>query len=285
MEDGQRPDTLVCPVWPEKPPGLHGRQGATHSGAPHQHPPTSPKASSTLAHENRDGNPRGGGMHHETDREIMPLQPRRNHDRTMEETACRIQYGLCSLPPMQSAHDPPTVELIRAAREGDRAALDRLFTMAYDELHHLAHLARRRGAGETLCTTVLVHEAYFKLKPDRGLAIEDRAHFTYIVARAMRQVVVDDARRRRAEKRGGNDLAVTFEDSAKAAPVRSDQVLALEEALERLEEVDPRKAKIVECRFFAGLSVEETAAAMGISTPTVKRDWRVARAWLAQAIA
>lgn len=185
---------------------------------------------------------------------------------------------------MSSSQDPPTAQLIQAARDGDRAALDRLFTLAYEELRHLAHLVRRRGAGETLCTTVLVHEAYFKLKPDRGLDIEDRAHFTYIVARAMRQVVVDAARRRTAEKRGGDEVAITFDESASAAPVHSEQVIALEEALEELERIDPRKAKIVECRFFGGLSVEETAVVVGISTPTVKRDWRVARAWLAQAI-
>ena len=90
---------------------------------------------------------------------------------------------------------------------------------------------RRRGAGETLCTTALVHEAYFKLKPDRGLDVKDKAHFTYIVARAMRQVLVDAARRKNAEKRGGEDVAVTFDESAGAQPVRSEQVLALEEAL------------------------------------------------------
>ena len=184
-----------------------------------------------------------------------------------------------------SRQDPPTLQLIQAARQGDREALDRLFTLAYEELRHLAHVVRRRGAGETLCTTVLVHEAYFKLRPDRGLDIEDRAHFTYIVARAMRQVVVDVARRKSAEKRGGDQVAVTFDESASSSPIRSDQLIALEEALETLESVDPRKAQIVECRFFGGLSVDETAAALGISAPTVKRDWRVARAWLAQAIA
>lgn len=186
---------------------------------------------------------------------------------------------------MAAESDPPTVELIAAARNGDRAALDRLFTLAYDELHHMAHLVRRRGDGETLRTTALVHEAYFKLKPDRELAIQDQAHFTHIVARAMRQVLVDGARRRRAERRGGDATPVTLDESVRAAPMRTEEILALEEALEELERVDPRKAKVVECRFFGGLSVEETAAALDISTPTVKRDWRVARAWLAQAIA
>lgn len=182
------------------------------------------------------------------------------------------------------ATDPPTVELIRAAREGNREAVDRLFSLAYGELRHLAHVVRRRGAGQTLNTTALVHEAYLKLRPDDALALEDRAHFTYIVARAMRQVVVDAARRRTAAKRGGGEAVVTLEESMTSAPVRAEQLLKLEAALRELEQVDTRRASIVECRFFGGLTVEETAHALGISTPTVKRDWRVARAWLAQAI-
>jgi len=182
------------------------------------------------------------------------------------------------------ASGPPTVELIRAARDGDRDALDRLFSLAYGELRHLAQLVRRRGAGQTLNTTALVHEAYLKLRPDQGLALEDRAHFTYIVARAMRQVLVDAARRKTAAKRGGGEAAVTLDESVSAAPVRAGQLMQLEEALQQLEQVDPRRARIVECRFFGGLSVDETAGALGISAATVKRDWRVARAWLAQSI-
>jgi RNA polymerase sigma factor (TIGR02999 family) len=177
-----------------------------------------------------------------------------------------------------------TVELIRAAREGDRDAVDRLFSLAYDELRHLARLVRRRGAGQTLNTTALVHEAYLKLQPERGLSLVDRAHFTYVVARAMRQVVVDAARRRLAAKRGGDDAVVTLDESISATPVRAEQLIRLEETLRELEQADPRRAKIVECRFFGGLTVEETAHALGISAPTVKRDWRVARAWLAQSL-
>lgn len=183
-----------------------------------------------------------------------------------------------------AAAGPPTVDLIRAARAGDRAAVDRLFSLAYGELRHLAHVVRRKGAGQTLNTTALVHEAYLKLRPDQGLAIEDRAHFTYIVARAMRQVVVDAARRKAADKRGGGEAAVTLDESLSPAPVRAEQLIQLEEALRELEQIDARRAQIVECRFFGGLTVEETGEALGISPATVKRDWRVARAWLAQAI-
>ena len=186
--------------------------------------------------------------------------------------------------PMDEPLTLATKELIRAARSGDRAATDRLFEGAYEELRQLAHVVRRRGAGETLNTTALVHEAYFKLSPGKGLALNDRAHFVYIVARAMRQVLVDSARKRMADKRGGGQIAVTLDGQAEAAAVRPEQIIVLEEALAELEAVHPRRAKVVECRFFGGLSVEETAAFLGISTPTVKRDWRVARAWLAQAI-
>jgi len=189
------------------------------------------------------------------------------------------------LPAMdETASGPPTIQLIRAARDGDREAVDRLFSLAYGELHRLARVVRSRGASQTLNTTALVHEAYLKLRPEQGLTVEDRAHFTYIVARAMRQVVVDAARRKAADKRGGGNAPVTLDESLRAAPVRAEQLIRLEDALRELEQVDPRRARIVECRFFGGLTVEETAVALGVSTPTIKRDWRVARAWLAQAI-
>ena len=178
-----------------------------------------------------------------------------------------------------------TVELIQAARDGDRDAVDRLFSLAYGELKELAHLIRGRDGAQTLNTTALVHEAYLKLRPERGLDLDDRAHFTHIVARAMRQVVIDEARRRSAEKRGGGDVAVTLDESLWQGPVRAEELLKLDDAMTELEHVDPRRARIVECRFFGGLSVEETASALGVSTPTVKRDWRVARAWLVEAMA
>jgi len=178
-----------------------------------------------------------------------------------------------------------TVELIQAARSGDREAVDRLFSMAYGELKELAHLIRGRDGAQTLNTTALVHEAYLKLRPERGLDVDDRAHFTHIVARAMRQVVIDEARRRSAEKRGGGDVAVTLDESLWQGPVRAEELLKLDDAMIELEGIDPRRARIVECRFFGGLTVEETASALGVSTPTVKRDWRVARAWLVEAMA
>lgn len=174
-----------------------------------------------------------------------------------------------------------TSALVRSAREGDRAAVDRLFELAYGELHRRARWARRRDRSSTLNTTALVHEAYLKLRPGRGLEIADRRHFNYVMVHAMRQVLVDQARRRNAEKRGGDAEFVTLLEDDGAVPVRAEELLALDEALIRLAEFDSRKARVVECRFFCGLEVEETAETLGISTATVKRDWRAARAWLA----
>jgi RNA polymerase sigma factor (TIGR02999 family) len=154
----------------------------------------------------------------------------------------------------------------------------------YDELRALARRVRRGRATPTLNTTALLHEAYVKLLPARGMAVEDLAHFRSIVARAMRQVLVDAARQGGARKRGGGQLRVTMTDSLPDSPVEPLDVLALDRALAELASVDPRRAQVVEFRFFGGLDVEQTAEAMGIAPATVKRDWRLARAWLAQAV-
>lgn len=177
---------------------------------------------------------------------------------------------------------PATGELLRAARLGDKHALNELFTLAYDELRRIAH-GMRRGGNDTLTTTALVHETYLKLLPS-GIAANDRAHFRLLVGRAMRQVLVDAARRRMAEKRGGAAFCVSLDAEIEAAPLAPQQLLELNSALDELRRVDPRRASVVECRFFAGLDVEETAAVLNVSGATVKRDWRVARAWLAQAV-
>ena len=180
--------------------------------------------------------------------------------------------------------DDTVTEWLRGIREGDREAMDRLFGRLYDELRGLARRVRRGRATPTLNTTALVHEAYVKLIPTRGLAVEDRSHFRSIVGRAMRQVLVDAARHKAAEKRGGGQVRVTMTDSIAEPPIPATDVLALDRALTELASVDPRRARVVEFRFFGGLDVEQTAEAMGISTATVKRDWRLARAWLAQVV-
>lgn len=171
--------------------------------------------------------------------------------------------------------------LLRSAADGDHQALDAFFARVYEELRRLASQVRRGRAGETLSTTALVHEAYLKLVPSAEIKWESRAHFFAVAARAMRQVLVSAARRRLAEKRGGGDWLVTLGDSVPSEPVRPERLLALDEALARLAAMDERQARIVEQRFFAGLTVEETAEVLGLSERTVKRDWRAARAWLA----
>jgi len=186
--------------------------------------------------------------------------------------------------PTGSANRPPesVTALLHAAAGGDRAVLDALFPHVYHELRGLASKVRRGSAGDTLCTTALVNEAYLKLVPSADIDWQSRAHFFGVAARAMRQIVIDAARKRTREKRGGAESAwaVTFDESLHAAPVRASELLALDEALERLAALDERQARVVEHRFFAGLSVPETAAVLGVSEATVHRDWRAARAWL-----
>jgi RNA polymerase sigma factor (TIGR02999 family) len=172
---------------------------------------------------------------------------------------------------------------LRAARGGDPAAWDALYARLYDELRRLAHRVRAGRAGGTLSTTALVHEAYLKLAPTAELIGERRADFFAVAAWAMRAVLVDAARRRSADKRGGRMAQVTLGDDA-ASPVRPDEVLALDEALERLRAVDARRARVVDYRFFAGLTAPETAELLGTSVSSVERDWRAARAWLVQAL-
>jgi RNA polymerase sigma factor (TIGR02999 family) len=162
---------------------------------------------------------------------------------------------------------------------------EREFALVYAELKRLAHSLRAGKAGETLNTTAVVHEAYLKLASSGSLRIKSRAHFFAVAARAMRQILVDAARRRVAQKRGGGGAWITLDEAAHADPLGPPQLILLDEALTRLEALDPRRAQVVEQRLFAGLSAEETAAVLGVSRPTVDRDWRAARAWLAAELA
>ncbi len=184
-----------------------------------------------------------------------------------------------------SSTSTEVTRLLAAAREGDAGAVDRLFQRAYEELRSLAHAVRRDSGNHTLNTTALVHEAYFKLKPSDGFKPESELHFKRIVGRAMRQVLIDAARIRTAKKRGGDDaVRVTLDDQVGTTNTDAVTFVQLETALNELEKVDQRAAEVVACRFFAGMDVNDTAKALGISAPTVKRDWRVARAWLANAM-
>jgi RNA polymerase sigma factor (TIGR02999 family) len=171
--------------------------------------------------------------------------------------------------------------LLVAWREGDQQAPGELFTVLYQELRALAHAQlRRRRQQQSLATTGLVHEAYLKLANQSGLDLRDRGHFLALSARAMRQIAVDHARRRAAGKRGGAVSAVVLDEEKVAADVPTVDILALDEALSHLEGLEPRLSRIVDMRFFAGFSVEETASALGLSERTVKRDWQKARAFL-----
>jgi RNA polymerase sigma factor (TIGR02999 family) len=176
--------------------------------------------------------------------------------------------------------------LLGELQDGNGAALEELFTLLYDELHTLARRQRQRWRGDyTLNTTALLHEAYLKLAGSTPPAVDDRAHFAAVAARVMRQVLCNHARAQAAQKRGGGAAAVTLDENAPAdmnAAVagEAELLVALDEALRRLEGVDPRGARVVECRFFGGLTIEETAVAIGASPRTVKRDWALAQAWL-----
>lgn len=172
--------------------------------------------------------------------------------------------------------------LLLAYGRGDREAFDQLLPMVYDDLRKVARrqLNRVSNPDKVLDTTVLVHESYLKMVDQNRVDWTSRAHFLGVAARAMRQVVIDYARRRGAAKRGGNAIQTTINEGHIAIDDQADFLLSLDQALSRLEARSPRLARIVECRFFAGLSEEETAAAMGISLRTAQRDWMKARAWL-----
>lgn len=177
-------------------------------------------------------------------------------------------------------NDAEIRRLLRAQRDGDREAFDRLVRLLYDDLHRIAGRELRRGRPGALRTTELVHEAYLKLVHHEGLDLRDRRHLLAIVARAMRQVVVDHARRLGARKRGGGREVLTLDEERIAVGRQADSLLSLDRSLEELESYDPRLVRVVECRFFAGLTVPETAETLDVSTRTVERDWARARAWL-----
>ena len=164
---------------------------------------------------------------------------------------------------------------------GDRAALDKLMPLVYDELRRLArHYMRRERAGQTLQTTALVNEAYLRLVGQRNMRWQNRAHFFAIAAQLMRRILIDRARKRHNSKRGGNLRKVSLDGVADLSGERDADLIALDEALVDLEAIDSRKSKIVELRFFGGLSIEEAAEALSISPATVQREWSVAKAWL-----
>lgn len=175
----------------------------------------------------------------------------------------------------------PITELLIEVRDQGGDAMERLFPLVYDELQRIAHRhISREGACHTLETGALVHEAYIRLVDQTRVEWRDRNHFYAIASQAMRRILVDHARRRRALKRGGGMRPVSLEEGVATVEERAETLLALDEALTRLERLDARLCRVVEYRFFGGLSEIETAAALGVTDRTVRRDWTRARAWL-----
>lgn len=205
--------------------------------------------------------------------------------------------------PPPSDSDPPSdgsaigtppvgevTELLRAGRAGERAAYDRVFELVYQHLRTAARAqlrrdARHRAGGHTLSTTAVVHEAWLRLADPTSLDVRDRGHFLAIAARAMRQVLIQYARRHNASRRGGGLAPLALDDAegggvAVAVDEQAETLVALDEALERLAALNPRLSQVVECRYFGGLSEDEVAEALGVTSRTVRRDWVKARAWL-----
>ena len=172
-------------------------------------------------------------------------------------------------------------DLLREWRDGDKAALDKLTPLVYDELRRIAHrYVRRERNGHTLQTTALVNEAYMRLAGERKIEWENRAHFFAVTARVMRHILTDYARRRSYAKRGGEAHQVPLAEAYVMSQERAAELVILDEALAELAKLDPRKGRVVELRYFGGLSLEETAEVLEVSLMTVRRDWRAAKAWL-----
>ena len=182
------------------------------------------------------------------------------------------------------AHD--ITELLEAYRGGDRSAFEKLVALAYDDLRRIAHRQLARGQpGVTLDTTAVVHEAYIDLVQGARLEINDRHHFFAVAARAMRQLIIDHARQRNADKRGGGRPAVSLERVAIPVEAQAEVLLAIDQALDRLSALNERLTRVFECRYFAGFSETETAEALELSLRTVQRDWMKSKAWLRRELA
>ncbi len=181
----------------------------------------------------------------------------------------------------QETESESITELLKKATDGNPEAKSRLIVRVYDELRHLAayHL-RAEHPGHTLQPTALVHEAFMRLAQQPNANWQDRAHFFAVASQSMRRILVDHARARRAEKRGGDADRVTFTEGIAGFEERTLDVLTVHEALNRLEKLNARQSRIVELRFFGGLSLEEVAVVLDVSERTIKRDWAFARAWL-----
>jgi len=177
--------------------------------------------------------------------------------------------------------EPDVTYLLIQWSKGDSAALEALVPLVYDELRRLArsYLSREKP-GHTLSSTALVHEAYLRMVKQKDVTWQNRAHFFGVAARMMRRILVDHARKHKFAKRGGGAMTLSLDEAVAPAPERELDLVALDDALEALAKLDERQSRMVELRFFGGLSIEETSEVLGVSAPTVKRQWASARAWL-----
>lgn len=181
---------------------------------------------------------------------------------------------------------PNATRLLLAMASGDGAAADALYPLLYEELRQIARRQlQREAAGHTLGTTALVHEAYIRLVDQTRVQWVNRAHFLAVASRAMRRVLIDHARRWRADKRGGGWQRLDLDDVELAVDERADMLVCLDDALRRLAELNPRLVQVVECRFFGGMTEEETAAVLDVTERTVRRDWVKAKGWLMSVLA
>ena len=182
---------------------------------------------------------------------------------------------------MTTTSTQEVTQLLRAWSRGDKSVLDQLYQLVYGELRRLAHrYMSRENPGHTLQTTALVNEAYLRLADAKDLNWQDRAHFFAVSATIMRRILIDEARARRAERRGGEAQQMAIDDILNIPQNPNNDLIALDDALKELAKNDERKSRVVELRYFGGLSVEETAEVLKVSADTVMRDWRLAKAWL-----
>ncbi len=182
---------------------------------------------------------------------------------------------------MMTLSTPGLTELLADWQQGDQTALNKLTPLVYDELRRIAHrYVQRERDGHTLETTALVNEAYLRLAGQKKIEWQNRAHFFAVTAQVMRHILIDHARRRHYAKHGGDLLQVSLAEAETMSQERASELVALDEALVELAELDPRKTRVVELRYFGGLDLEETAAVLEVSVMTVRRDWRAAKAWL-----
>ena len=199
----------------------------------------------------------------------------------MFSSTCVLCGSRLAVSSMSAPAPPEVTQLLQHWQQGDEAALDELVPLVYDELRRQAHRHMQHERDDhTLSTTALVHEAFLNLAGEVDVAWQDRTHFFAIASRVMRRVLIWYARRRNAAKRGGGRAPVSRDEAVVLSASRVDELLALDQALTQLEAMDERLCRVVECRHFGGLSVQETAEALSISPATVKRDWQTARAWL-----